>query len=308
VNGAAEAQRAASGEAPPFSWLDAPVAFVDLETTGGNPAHHRVIEIGVVAATAGGLEYEWSSLVNPGMPIPYGVQCVTGITDDMVEHAPIFEDLAAQLAERFEGRLFVAHNARFDYGFLREEFRRSGIRFESRVACTVKLSRRVNPGLPRHNLDVLIAYLGLHITRRHRALPDAQALWQFWCDLRARSNREEIDKALERVTRVKQRKSTLRRVLDAPTVGGAVAAGDVLAAGRRLAAGRGLAVGDALAGSGAAAFGDAPAIGDAAINDAIDDAAVGASHGDSRPSLAPDAPAETYVVLDADDLSGLDAA
>jgi DNA polymerase-3 subunit epsilon len=197
-----------------FSWLEAPVAFVDLETTGGNPAYHRVIEIGVVAASAGGLEYEWSSLVNPGMPIPYGVQCCTGITDDMVEHAPIFEDLAARLVERFEGRLFVAHNARFDYGFLREEFRRSGIRFESRVACSVKLSRRVNPGVPRHNLDVLIAYLGLHITRRHRALPDAQALWQFWCDLRARPNREDIDKALEKITRVKQPKTKLRRVLD----------------------------------------------------------------------------------------------
>jgi DNA polymerase III epsilon subunit-like protein len=154
--------------------------------------------------------------VNPGRPIPYGVQLITGITDDMVENAPIFEDLAAQLAERFEGRLFVAHNARFDYGFLREEFRRSGITFDSRVACTVRLSRRVNPGMPRHNLDVLIAYLGLHITRRHRALPDAQALWQFWCDLRARPCREEIDQALEKITRVRKPKPRLRRVLDVP--------------------------------------------------------------------------------------------
>jgi DNA polymerase-3 subunit epsilon len=197
------------------SWLEAPVAFVDLETTGGSPAYHRVIEIGVVAASAGGLEYEWSSLVNPGMPIPYGVQCITGISDEMVEHAPIFEDLAAQLIERFEGRLFVAHNVRFDYGFLREEFRRAGIRFESRLACTVRLSRRVNPGLPRHNLDMLIAYLGLNITRRHRALPDAQALWQFWCDLRARPNREDIDKVLAKITRERVPKLKLRRVRDA---------------------------------------------------------------------------------------------
>jgi DNA polymerase-3 subunit epsilon len=196
------------------SWLEAPVAFVDLETTGGNPASHRVIEVGVVAATAGGLDFEWSTLVNPGTWIPYGVQHLTGITDEMVESAPCFEDVAAQLAERFEGRLFVAHNARFDYGFLREEFRRAGITFESRVACTVRLSRRVNPSLPRHNLDTLSAYLGYRISRRHRALPDAQALWQFWCDLRARPQRDEIEKALERVTRVKQRKSQLRRVPD----------------------------------------------------------------------------------------------
>ena len=196
------------------SWLEAPVAFVDLETTGGNAAFHRVIEVGVVAASAGGLEYEWSSLVNPGMSIPWGVQAITGITDDMVENAPTFADIAAQLAERFDGRLFVAHNASFDYGFVREEFRRSGIRYESRVACTVKLSRRVNPGMPRHNLDVLIAHLGLQISRRHRALPDAQALWQFWCNLRARPNREDIDKALEKITRIRQPKTRLRRVAD----------------------------------------------------------------------------------------------
>ena len=206
------------------SWLEAPVAFVDLETTGGSPAYHRVIEIGVVAASAGGLEYEWSSLVNPGMPIPYGVQCITGITDEMVEHAPIFEDVAAQLAERFEGRLFVAHNVRFDYGFLREEFRRAGIRFESRLACTVRLSRRVNPGLPRHNLDMLIAHLGLNITRRHRALPDAQALWQFWCDLRARPNREDIDKVLAKITRERVPKLKLRRVRAAAAPSGVDAA------------------------------------------------------------------------------------
>jgi DNA polymerase-3 subunit epsilon len=198
----------------PPSWLEAPVAFVDLETTGGSPSYHRVIEVGVVAANASGLEYEWSSLVNPGMPISYGSQLVTGISDDMVEDAPSFADIAMQLYERFEGRLFVAHNVRFDYGFLREEFRRCGIQFESRLACTVRLSRRVNPGMARHNLDMLISYLGLRITGRHRALPDAQALWQFWCDLRARPNREDIDKALEKITRVRKPKPRMRRVLD----------------------------------------------------------------------------------------------
>jgi DNA polymerase III subunit epsilon len=196
------------------SLLEAPVAFVDLETTGGNPAYSRVIEVGVVAAHGGELEYEWSTLVNPGVPIPYGVQRCTGITDTMVGHAPMFEDIAADLARRFEGRVFIAHNARFDYGFLREEFKRAGIRFDSRVICTVSLSRRVNPRLPRHNLDMLIAYLGLHVSQRHRALPDAQALWQFWCDLRARPVREDIDKALEKISRV--RKPKLRRMLDLP--------------------------------------------------------------------------------------------
>jgi DNA polymerase-3 subunit epsilon len=196
------------------SLLEGPVVFVDLETTGGNPARSRVIEIGIVAANAGELEYEWSTLINPGCPIPYGVQMITGISDDMVENAPIFEDVATALMERFDGRLFVAHNVHFDYGFMREEFRRAGIRFESRVACTVRLSRRVNPGFVRHNLDTLIAQLGLRVSARHRALPDAQALWQFWCDLRARPAREEIEAVLERISRMKVKKPRLRRVPD----------------------------------------------------------------------------------------------
>jgi DNA polymerase-3 subunit epsilon len=202
----------ASNEPTPVSWFDAPVAFVDLETTGGGTAYHRIIEVGLVAANADGFEYEWSSLVNPGMPIPYGVQCCTGITDDMVQHAPSFEDIAASLLEKLEGRLFVAHNARFDYGFLRDSFRRTGIRFESRVACTLRLSRRVNPEMPRHNLDTLITYYGFRITRRHRALPDARVLWQFWCELRSRPERVDVDQALEKITRI--RKPKLRRVLD----------------------------------------------------------------------------------------------
>jgi DNA polymerase-3 subunit epsilon len=196
------------------SLLEAPVAFVDLETTGGNLSGNRIIEVGVVAACGGELEYEWSTLVNPGMAIPYGIQRFTGITDEMVGHAPAFADIAADLARRFEGRVFIAHSARFDYNFLRQEFKRAGIGFDSRVVCTVSLSRRVNPQLPRHNLDMLIAYLGLHISQRHRALPDAQALWQFWCDLRARPVREDIDKALEKISRV--RKPRVQRVLDAP--------------------------------------------------------------------------------------------
>lgn len=194
------------------SWLDAPVAFVDLETTGGGLDCHRIIEVGVVTANADGFESEWSSLVNPGMPIPYGVQCCTGITDDSVQYSPSFEDIASSLFERLAGRLFVAHNARFDYSFIRESFRRAGFDYESKVCCTLRLSRRVNPEMPRHNLDTLIAHHGFRITRRHRALPDARVLWQFWNELRSRPDRVDVDKALEKLTRV--RKPKLRRVLD----------------------------------------------------------------------------------------------
>jgi DNA polymerase-3 subunit epsilon len=159
--------------------LDAPLAIVDVETTGAHPAWDRVTEIAVVEVADGEVRSEWSTLVNPGTRIPPAIQALTGITDDMVAAAPAFEDLAPGLYERLEGRVFVAHSARFDYGFLRHEFERAGLRFQARTLCTVKLSRRLYPEQARHNLDSLIERHHLQCSARHRALGDAQAVWQF---------------------------------------------------------------------------------------------------------------------------------
>lgn len=186
-----------------MSLFDGPTIFVDVETTGGHPARHRVTEIGVVLVNRGELESEWSSLVNPGTPIPPSIQHFTGITDEMVRGAPFFEDIAEELAARLDGRLFVAHNARFDFGFLRQEFRRAGRKLTNQVACTVKLSRRLNPELPRHNLDAVIEHHGLTCQQRHRALPDAQALWQLWHVLRRTREHNEVERALAAVTYLK---------------------------------------------------------------------------------------------------------
>ncbi|MGH8308488.1 MAG: exonuclease domain-containing protein, partial [Steroidobacteraceae bacterium] len=185
------------------SLFDAPVAFIDVETTGGHNVRNRITEIGVVAACAGELEYEWSTLVNQGVSIPPAIEEFTGITDEMVRHAPFFEDIVQEIAERLEGRLFVAHNARVDYGFFRGEFHRAGRRFTSRVVCTVKLSRRFYPHEPCHNLDAVIERLGLTCERRHRALPDAQALWQFWQTLARTRERDEIEAALQEITQLR---------------------------------------------------------------------------------------------------------
>lgn len=183
--------------------FDGPTVFVDVETTGGNPTHQRIIEVGLVAANGGELEYEWSTLVNPGMAIPLSIQHFTGITDEMVRDAPYFEDIVDELASKLEGRLFVAHNARFDYGFFRQEFRRLDRKLTSRVACTVKLSRRLYPELPRHNLDALIEHHGFHCETRHRALGDARVLWQFWQKLRAERDYEEVEDALQEIVGLK---------------------------------------------------------------------------------------------------------
>jgi DNA polymerase-3 subunit epsilon len=163
--------------------FDAPLAIVDLETTGAHPAWDRVTEIAVVEVHEGEVVSEWSTLVNPGTSIPPAIQALTGITNAMVADAPSFDDLAPGLYERLEGRVFVAHNARFDYGFLRHAFERAGLRFQARTLCTVKLSRRLYPEHARHNLDSLIdrhnLKLGKSGNARHRALGDAQAVWQF---------------------------------------------------------------------------------------------------------------------------------
>ncbi|CAN0619041.1 DNA polymerase III subunit epsilon [Burkholderia multivorans] len=156
-----------------------PLVFVDLETTGGSVAEHRITEIGVVEVGPLGVS-TWTSLVNPGQAIPPFIQQLTGITDSMVRDAPAFAALAPALLERLDGKLFVAHNASFDRGFLRAEFERAGLAFNPDVLCTVRLSRALFPRETRHGLDALIERHGLVPSARHRALADADLLWQFW--------------------------------------------------------------------------------------------------------------------------------
>ena len=158
--------------------LDQPLVFLDLETTGATATHDRVTEIGLVAVDGGRRISEWSTLVNPGVSIPPMIQALTGITNEMVELAPTFAEVSSELLRRIDGKLLVAHNARFDYGFLRNEFQRAGIRYSSRVLCTVRLSRKLFPQHARHNLDALMARHGIDCDARHRALGDARVLWQ----------------------------------------------------------------------------------------------------------------------------------
>jgi DNA polymerase-3 subunit epsilon len=159
--------------------LDAPLAIVDLETTGGDPSSDRITEIAVILVDGLQPRAQWSTLVNPECAMRGEIQALTGITSEMVASAPRFSQLADELAERLAGRLFVAHNARFDYGFLRRAFDRCGRRFQARTLCSVRLSRRLYPEQARHDLDSVIARHGIACSQRHRALPDAEALWEF---------------------------------------------------------------------------------------------------------------------------------
>ena len=122
------------------------------------------------------VDFEWQSLVNPGVQVPAGITALTGIDNDMLADAPPFERIARELRERLDGRVFVAHNVRFDYGFIRREFALLGDAWRSPNLCTVRLSRALYPEMPRHNLDAVMERHGISIEHRHRAMPDAQAL------------------------------------------------------------------------------------------------------------------------------------
>ncbi len=173
-----------------------PLAFVDLETTGATASRDRITEIGIVEVDADGAVREWQQLVNPGVPIPPFIEQLTGISNAMVATAPPFAEVAEETLRRLDGRLFIAHNAHFDYGFLKNEFRRLGIAFRAPVVCTVKLSRTLFPEHPRHNLDALIERHGLAADARHRALADAQLIHQFWQKIHAGPAAERIAAAL----------------------------------------------------------------------------------------------------------------
>src|SRR5260221_855800 len=125
----------------PWDLSEAPLAVVDIETTGGHPAHDRITEVAVLEVDGFEVRREWSSLVNPGRSIPGPIQALTGITQEMVEGAPRFEAIAAALHERLARRIFAAHNARFDYGFLRPALERPRPPFPAPTPRTANLSR-----------------------------------------------------------------------------------------------------------------------------------------------------------------------
>jgi DNA polymerase III epsilon subunit family exonuclease len=152
-------------------------AVVDVETTGGSPSRgHRITEIAVVEIRDGAIAREFHTLVNPGRSIPPRIVTLTGINDEMVAGAPFFEDVAPELLGRLEGRVFVAHNVAFDWGFVSFQLADSlGQVPEGPRLCTLQLARRLAPELKRRNLDSVASHFDVPIHGRHRARGDALA-------------------------------------------------------------------------------------------------------------------------------------
>lgn len=150
-------------------------AIIDIETTGGVAARERVTEIAIVTHDGTKTLEQYSSLVNPERSIPYNITQITGITDSMVRDAPKFYEIAKKVVEMTEGCVFVAHNVRFDYSFIQEEFRRLGFTYVRKQLCTVRMARQAMPGLRSYSLGNLITHLKINVENRHRALDDTLA-------------------------------------------------------------------------------------------------------------------------------------
>lgn len=175
-----------------------PLAIVDLETTGADPNRDRITEVAIIRIENGQEVDAWSSLIDPEMPIPQRIQAFTGITNEMVAHAPNFRALAESIAARLEGAVFVAHNARFDFNFLRAAFAERNLRFDPAVLCTVKFSRALFPEHARHGLDAIVDREGYAVTDRHRAMTDAVIVWRYLQKCAAHFDAATLTRALDR--------------------------------------------------------------------------------------------------------------
>ncbi len=159
--------------------FDYPVVFVDIETTGGSYTNSRVLEVAVIRMEGDEVVREFSTLINPETYIPASITALTGIKQADVVGAPTFADVADELYEIMDGAVFIAHNVRFDYSFLKHEFALQGITFSPRLLCTVRLSRYLYAEHRGHSLKVLIARHDIPVLDRHRALADARAIQYF---------------------------------------------------------------------------------------------------------------------------------
>lgn len=179
--------------------LPTKLAFVDIETTGGRTSNDRIIEIGIVRFEEGEITKTFSSLINPQTHLPPEITRLTGITEQELQSAPAFREVAPDIEEHLADCVFVAHNVRFDYGFLKTEFKRLEQTFSQKHFCTVRLSRALFPNERHHNLDSIIQRFNLSVTNRHRALDDALAITTFYTLVQRMTPEDRFAEAMKTV-------------------------------------------------------------------------------------------------------------
>lgn len=175
------------------------LSFVDIETSGSSPVGDRIIEIAIIRVEDGKAVTTFDTLVNPESPIhPFTTQ-LTGITSEDVETAPTFSEISDEIYEILEGAVFVAHNVRFDYGFVRNELSRMGHSFTAKQLCTVKLARQLYPGYRRYSLDSIIERHCITCNARHRALGDTEVIYHFFQKALEEHGEEKMAQSISKV-------------------------------------------------------------------------------------------------------------
>lgn len=177
--------------------LNQPCAFIDIETTGTHANSEGITEIGVRMVDITGELISWQQLLNPGKSIPGFIQELTGISNKMVADQPYFDEVASELLELIDGAVFIAHNARFDYSFLKKAFQHCGYSFRPKVICTVKLSRALYPQFKHHNLETICQRINYKRNESHRALADVDAMLAFVQHTIAEHGIEKVNRAAE---------------------------------------------------------------------------------------------------------------
>jgi len=173
-------------------------AIVDIETTGSYAAANGITEISIYLSDGQSITGKYSTLINPGQPIPPYIIAMTGITNQMVAAAPAFEAVAENIFNLLQDKIFIAHNVNFDYSFVKGHLQEAGFELKSKKLCTVRLSRKIFPGFPSYSLGKLSQSLGIEITERHRAAGDAEATAKIFHLLLQHDKEEFIQKSLQR--------------------------------------------------------------------------------------------------------------
>lgn len=179
------------------SFVQRVFAIVDTETTGTSPISDQIIEIAIIRVENGRIVREFRSLVRPSVHLPPIITSITGIGIEDLADAPSFDEIALEVRELLDGAVLVAHNARFDYSFIKNEFTRLGISWKAKTLCTVKLSRLLFPHERRHSLDEIIERHHIPCASRHRAYDDALALWRFMQAIESEAGYPEVATAME---------------------------------------------------------------------------------------------------------------
>jgi DNA polymerase-3 subunit epsilon len=173
-------------------------AIVYIETTGGYAAANGITEISIQISDGDKVIEQFETLINPNQAIPKYIQAFTGITNEMVQNAPNFEDVAEKVYTILQGNVFVAHNVNFDYSFIKSQLEFCGYTLNVKKLCTVRLARQIFPGFPSYSLGNLCHSLDIELKNRHRAGGDASATVVLFHKLLANDSKNIITTSLHR--------------------------------------------------------------------------------------------------------------